>query len=110
MPLQLTHTYICACYVCDCIKIDKNVVDYTSDKYDESNATQSSKKATKSYKSHVWIHARRLDIGKDGEPRIECIGCGKVYIAGGKYRTSSISCHIKMMWRECYQVDQIRCS
>ncbi|KAI5663137.1 hypothetical protein M9H77_22460 [Catharanthus roseus] len=57
-------------------KIDKNVVDDTSDKYDQSNAAQSSKKEKKSYKPNVWIH--RLDIGKDGEPRVECLGCGKV--------------------------------
>ncbi|KAI5657792.1 hypothetical protein M9H77_26585 [Catharanthus roseus] len=48
------------------------------DKYDQSNAAQSSKKAKKSYKSYVWIHTRRLDIGKDGEPRVKCLGCGKV--------------------------------
>ncbi|KAI5668252.1 hypothetical protein M9H77_18105 [Catharanthus roseus] len=48
------------------------------DKYDQSNTAQSSKKVKKSYKSNIWIHTRRLDIGKDGEPRVECLGCGKV--------------------------------
>ncbi|KAI5675623.1 hypothetical protein M9H77_06573 [Catharanthus roseus] len=108
---MLDHAAHGACYVCDCIvcamwKIDKNVVDDTIDKYDESNVAQSSKKVKKSWKSNVWYHTRRLDISKDGEPRVECLGCGKMCIAGEKYGTSSISRHVKMMRRRrCYQVD-----
>ncbi|KAI5677371.1 hypothetical protein M9H77_08321 [Catharanthus roseus] len=48
------------------------------DKYDQSNAAQSSKNAKKSYKSNVWIHTRRLDIGKNRKPRVEYLGYGKV--------------------------------
>ncbi|KAI5668791.1 hypothetical protein M9H77_18644 [Catharanthus roseus] len=105
MPSKISKNTVCIAHggTFDIKLFEFGYLTSKCDKYDESNVAQSSKKEKKSYKPNVCINSRRLDIRKDGESRVECLSCGKVYIAGGKYGTSSISGHIKV----CFDINEM---